>query len=155
MSQKRRESIRKKCSLFVLHAHARSHPEGGGDGGKYGDYDVQDFSPDVLVFHLWFLINDFFFLHHRGHRVPRSFFLYYSLHFVIHPILSSIPFCHSDDRRANEAFRGKTRCLSVLSEGSSVLRTTEHEESRVHPLVFSLLYVPEILRYTPFRSGWH
>jgi hypothetical protein len=49
---KRRESIRKKCSLFVLHAHARSHPEGGGDGGKYGDQNVQDFSPDVLVFHL-------------------------------------------------------------------------------------------------------
>ena len=28
--------------------------------------------------------------------------------------------CHPDDRRANEAFRGKTKCLSVLSEGSSV-----------------------------------
>ena len=33
---------------------------------------------------------------------------------------------------ANEAFRGKTRCLSVLSEGSSVLWTTESEGSRKH-----------------------
>ena len=39
-------------SLFCLHAHAGSHPEGSGDGGKYGDQNVQDFSPDVLVFHL-------------------------------------------------------------------------------------------------------
>jgi hypothetical protein len=46
---------------------------------------------------------------------------------IILYILSFIPFCHSDDRR--------------------------EEESRVHPLVFSLLYVHEILRYTPFRSG--
>ena len=29
--------------------------------------------------------------------------------------------CHPDERSANEAFRGKTKCLSVLSEGSSVL----------------------------------
>ena len=35
----------------TLHAHTRSHPEGGGDGGEYGDDDVDDFSPDVLVFH--------------------------------------------------------------------------------------------------------
>ena len=32
-----------------LHAHARSHPEGGGDGGKYGNHDVQDFAPDFFV----------------------------------------------------------------------------------------------------------
>ena len=71
VTKEERASV-KKCSLFVLHAHARSHPEGGGDGGKYGDQNVQDFSPDVLVFHD--LIYDLFFLHHRVHRVPRSFF---------------------------------------------------------------------------------
>ena len=37
--------------FFHLHAHAGSHTEGGGDGGKYGDQNVQDFAPDVLVFH--------------------------------------------------------------------------------------------------------
>ena len=35
--------------LFWLHTHARSHPEGGGDGGKYGNYDVQDFAPNFFV----------------------------------------------------------------------------------------------------------
>ena len=30
---------------FNLHAHAGSHPEGGCDGGEYGNYDVQDFTP--------------------------------------------------------------------------------------------------------------
>ena len=48
-----------------------------------------------------------FFTHHRVHRVPRSFSLFAN--------------CHPDERSANEAFRGKTKCLSVLSEGSSVL----------------------------------
>ena len=42
--------------FFHLHAHTGSHPEGGGDSGKYGDQNVQDFSPDVLVFH--FMIFD-------------------------------------------------------------------------------------------------
>jgi len=37
--------------LVFLHAHARGDPEGGGDGGEHGDDDVDDFSPDVLVFH--------------------------------------------------------------------------------------------------------
>ena len=27
----------------------RGHPEGGGNGGEYGDYDVQDFAPKVFV----------------------------------------------------------------------------------------------------------
>ena len=35
-----------------LDAHARSHPEGGGDGGEYGDDDVEYLAPGVLVFHL-------------------------------------------------------------------------------------------------------
>ena len=35
----------------ILHAHAGCHPEGGGDGGKYGDHDVQDLAPDFFVFH--------------------------------------------------------------------------------------------------------
>ena len=29
-----------------LHAHARGHPEGGGNGGKHGDDDVENLSPD-------------------------------------------------------------------------------------------------------------
>ena len=41
--------------LFCLHAHARGHPEGGCDGGKHGDYDVQDLAPDVLAHDL---LND-------------------------------------------------------------------------------------------------
>jgi hypothetical protein len=39
-----------------LHAHARGHPEGGGNGGKHGDNDVENLSPDAFTFH--FLIND-------------------------------------------------------------------------------------------------
>ena len=35
----------------LLHTHARSHSEGGCDGGEHGDDDVQDFAPKVLVFH--------------------------------------------------------------------------------------------------------
>ena len=35
-----------------LDADARSHPEGGGDGGEYGDDDVEYLAPGVLVFHL-------------------------------------------------------------------------------------------------------
>ena len=41
--------VTKVALFFGLHAHARSHPEGGGDGGEYGNYDVQDFTPDVLA----------------------------------------------------------------------------------------------------------
>ena len=51
-TQTRKGTHSKKCiPFFHLHAHAGSHPEGGGDGGKYGDNDVQDLAPDVLVFH--------------------------------------------------------------------------------------------------------
>ena len=32
-----------------LHAHARSHSESGGDGGKHRDDDVQDFLPKRFV----------------------------------------------------------------------------------------------------------
>ena len=34
---------------FCLHTHAGSHPEGGGNGGKYGNHDVQDLAPDFFV----------------------------------------------------------------------------------------------------------
>jgi len=52
--QKKKESYRNVALfLFALSSdtHAGSHSESGGDGGQYGDYDVQDFSPEVLVFH--------------------------------------------------------------------------------------------------------
>ena len=34
-----------------LALHARGHAESGGDGSEYGDYDVQDFTPKVFVWH--------------------------------------------------------------------------------------------------------
>ena len=33
-------------------AHARGSTQGGGDGGKDGDGDVQNFLPDSFVFHV-------------------------------------------------------------------------------------------------------
>ena len=44
--------IGERGDFFCLHAHAGGHSEGGGDGGKYGDHDVQDLAPDFFVFHL-------------------------------------------------------------------------------------------------------
>ena len=41
--------IGERGDFFCLHAHAGGHSEGGGDGGKYGNHDVQAFSPDVFV----------------------------------------------------------------------------------------------------------
>ena len=38
-----------------LHAHARCHPEGGGNGGKHGDDDVENLSPNAFTFH--FLVD--------------------------------------------------------------------------------------------------
>ena len=43
--------VGERGDFFCLHAHAGSHSESGGDGGKYGDHDVQDLAPNVLVFH--------------------------------------------------------------------------------------------------------
>ena len=45
------------CLRLLHQVHARAHPKGGGDGSKYGDDDVENLAPDVLVFH--FLIYDF------------------------------------------------------------------------------------------------
>ena len=41
------------CGLrfWLADAYARSHPEGGGNGGEYGDDDVEDFTPKGFVFH--------------------------------------------------------------------------------------------------------
>ena len=64
----------------------------------------------------------------------------YSIYFVIQTTV-----------RANESFRGKTRCLSVLSEGSSVLWTTEHEGSRVYK---AGEYISGCSRDPSLRSGW-
>ena len=40
-------------AFFGLYAHARGHPEGSGNGGKHGDYDVEDFTPKVFVSHFF------------------------------------------------------------------------------------------------------
>ena len=36
------------CSCLLI-AHARGYPEGGGDGRKDGDGDVEDLAPDFFV----------------------------------------------------------------------------------------------------------
>ena len=36
---------------LFLYANAAGHSESGGNGGEHGDYDVEDFTPDVFVFH--------------------------------------------------------------------------------------------------------
>ena len=37
--------------LFSLHSHTGSNAKGGCDGSKYGDKDVQDFTPKCFVVH--------------------------------------------------------------------------------------------------------
>ena len=37
--------------MLFLYANAAGHSESGGNGGEHGDYDVEDFTPDVFVFH--------------------------------------------------------------------------------------------------------
>ena len=44
-----------EVAVLLLHAHARGHPEGGGNGGQHGNDDVQDFAPKFF-FHE--LLND-------------------------------------------------------------------------------------------------
>ena len=51
----KKDALLKGASFLLLHAHAGSHPEGGGNGGQYGNYDVQDFTPDFLAHDL---LND-------------------------------------------------------------------------------------------------
>ena len=41
-------------SLLVHHSDARGDSKGGGNGGQYGDEDVQDFAPKLFVFHSLF-----------------------------------------------------------------------------------------------------
>jgi hypothetical protein len=46
--------VLRKDSAFVRalkHINARSGGKGSGDGGKHGDENVEDFVPEVLVFH--------------------------------------------------------------------------------------------------------
>ena len=45
----------------MLYTDAGGHSEGGGDGGEYGDDDVQDFAPkfffhSLLIYGLWFMM---------------------------------------------------------------------------------------------------
>ena len=50
-----KDALLKGASFFLLHAHARGHSEGGGDGGEHGDHDVQDLAPKfffILIFDL-------------------------------------------------------------------------------------------------------
>ena len=51
----KKDALLKGASFLLLHAHARGHPEGGCDGGQYGDYDVQDFTPEVFFHKLWIM----------------------------------------------------------------------------------------------------
>ena len=44
--------IGERGDFLLLHAHAGSHSEGGGDGGEYGNHDVQDLAPDFFVHEL-------------------------------------------------------------------------------------------------------
>ena len=37
---------------YCLIAHARGGSQSGGDGGKYGDGDVQNLLPDSICFHV-------------------------------------------------------------------------------------------------------
>ena len=37
--------------FLFLHAHARGHPEGGCNGGKHGDDNVENLSPYTFTFH--------------------------------------------------------------------------------------------------------
>ena len=46
-----KDALLKGASFFLLHAHARGHPEGGGDGGQYSNDDVQNFAPKFFFFH--------------------------------------------------------------------------------------------------------
>ena len=52
LKQKSPRPSRDMVIFFCLHAHAGSHSEGGGDGGKYGNHDVQDLAPDCFVHEL-------------------------------------------------------------------------------------------------------
>ena len=65
---------------FFLPAHAGSHSEGGGDGGEYGNHDVQDLAPECFVHFLERLKVKGerlkvmgCVLHHRVHRVSLNF----------------------------------------------------------------------------------
>ena len=40
--------------FLVHHPDARGHTKGGGDGGQHSDENVQDFAPELFVFHSLF-----------------------------------------------------------------------------------------------------
>ena len=40
-------------SVLFSRSYAGGYPEGGGNGGEYGNEDVEDFSPEVFVFHVF------------------------------------------------------------------------------------------------------
>lgn len=40
-----------KGSFLFLYPHAGGHAEGSGNSGQYGDDDVENLSPDRILFH--------------------------------------------------------------------------------------------------------
>ena len=44
-----KDAFFKGASFLLLDAHARSHPEGGNDGGEYSNDDVQDLAPNFFA----------------------------------------------------------------------------------------------------------
>ena len=70
----------RNVSFYLLQPHARGHPEGGGDGGQYGDKDLQNLAPDLFVFvvHGWLVLVDVFFFRHGFHG-------FHGFHFLVFP----------------------------------------------------------------------
>ena len=41
--------LHEDLTFLCLQPHARCHPEGGGNGGEYGNYDLDNLSPNAFV----------------------------------------------------------------------------------------------------------
>ena len=72
--------------FLLLHAHARCHPEGGGNGGQHSNDDVQNLAPNFFVHFIFERLRvkgDGVRFSPQSTQSSTEFFLYYSLHFVI------------------------------------------------------------------------